>query len=420
MTLFAEGVRARTTATSWSGRPACWRAREGHRRGRPTEAAAAMPAGDACASLRQPKCDAHRRFDEDMDPLFVGALPHARWRCRPRRAGEAMVHGSATFRERIALPPGAVFEATLQDVSRMDAPADTIAVFRKEDAGNPPYQFELAYDPATIIPSRRYAVRARVTLAGRLLFTTDQVHPVITQGSPTTVELLMKRVAGAAGRAGTGKPGELFATLPATFTGVLPCADCEGIEHHLDVMPDRSYALRTRYLGRDEERVVRRHRQLGAVVGRCHAGPQGRARGAAVPVDRGRGHAPQAGPDGPADRIRARLRPPASRRLHADRARASRCAERSGTWRTRRTSPSAPPADSCRSRWKAGTSTWSAPTRHCRRKAHRRSRSWRWSRAASRCGPRWRVRVRCPRWWWSVSCAWSRANRARHATRRRP
>jgi uncharacterized lipoprotein YbaY/uncharacterized lipoprotein NlpE involved in copper resistance/heat shock protein HslJ len=168
--------------------------------------------------------------------------------------GEGMVRGSATFRERIALPPGVVFEATLQDVSRMDAPADVVAVFRQEDAGNPPYRFELAYDPAKIIPSRRYAVRARLTLAGRLLFTTDTVYPVITQGHPTSVELLLKRVAGAAGRSGAGKPGELFVTLPATFLGVLPCADCAGIEYHLDVMPDRSYALRTRYLGGGEER----------------------------------------------------------------------------------------------------------------------------------------------------------------------
>jgi len=170
-------------------------------------------------------------------------------------AAQGVVSGTATFRERIALPPGAVFEATLEDVSRADAPAERVSTFRKEDAGSPPYRFELAYDPTTIIPSRTYAVRARVTLAGRLLFTTDQSYPVITRDNPTTVDLLLKRVAGAAGRAGTGKPGDLFATLPATFLGVLPCADCAGIEHHLDLLPDGSYALRTRYLGRDEARA---------------------------------------------------------------------------------------------------------------------------------------------------------------------
>ena len=33
----------------------------------------------------------------------------------------AQVKGTATYRERIALPPEAVFEATLEDVSKADA-----------------------------------------------------------------------------------------------------------------------------------------------------------------------------------------------------------------------------------------------------------------------------------------------------------
>ena len=37
---------------------------------------------------------------------------------------ESNLTGTATYRERIALPPGAVFEATLEDVTRADAPAD--------------------------------------------------------------------------------------------------------------------------------------------------------------------------------------------------------------------------------------------------------------------------------------------------------
>lgn len=41
--------------------------------------------------------------------------------------------------------------------------------------------------------------------------------------------------------------------LPASFTGTLPCADCPGIEHHLDIWDDtQGYALRRRYLERDE------------------------------------------------------------------------------------------------------------------------------------------------------------------------
>jgi len=160
------------------------------------------------------------------------------------------VTGTAVYAESVVLPPGVVFEATLLDVSRMDVAADVLARARIEDAGNPPYDFVLSFDPARIVPSRRYAVRATLSLAGRLLFTSDQAYPVITGGNPTHVEIALRQVAGAAGLAAEGRPGDLYATLPATFAGTLPCADCEGIAFHLDILPDASFMLRTRYLGK--------------------------------------------------------------------------------------------------------------------------------------------------------------------------
>ena len=38
--------------------------------------------------------------------------------------------------------------------------------------------------------------------------------------------------------------------LPATYVGVLPCADCEGIKHKLNVRPDQVFHLRLQYLGK--------------------------------------------------------------------------------------------------------------------------------------------------------------------------
>jgi copper homeostasis protein (lipoprotein) len=55
-------------------------------------------------------------------------------------------------------------------------------------------------------------------------------------------------------------------SLPATFTGTLPCADCDGIVHHLDLFPDQSYQLRREWLGKPE--ATRRDE-----VGRWHADP---------------------------------------------------------------------------------------------------------------------------------------------------
>jgi heat shock protein HslJ/uncharacterized lipoprotein NlpE involved in copper resistance len=56
--------------------------------------------------------------------------------------------------------------------------------------------------------------------------------------------------------------------LPATFLGDLPCADCEGIRHHLDLWPDQVFHLRREWLGRD---LVR------ADVGRWRVDPERQA-----------------------------------------------------------------------------------------------------------------------------------------------
>ncbi|MEM6896979.1 MAG: META domain-containing protein [Pseudomonadota bacterium] len=39
--------------------------------------------------------------------------------------------------------------------------------------------------------------------------------------------------------------------LPGSFTGTLPCADCEGISHHLDLWADGTYQMRREWLGRE-------------------------------------------------------------------------------------------------------------------------------------------------------------------------
>ena len=106
----------------------------------------------------------------------------------------ATVRGEVTYLERIAVPPGTQLEVLLLDVSRADAPAQTIGGVTLTDIGQPPYPFEIAYRPDQIVTSHRYVVRARLMHEGRLLFTTDQAYPVITAGHPTEVHLVLKRV----------------------------------------------------------------------------------------------------------------------------------------------------------------------------------------------------------------------------------
>jgi putative lipoprotein len=107
---------------------------------------------------------------------------------------ESLVRGRASYRERVALRPGVVFEATLEDVSRADAQAVVLGSVRVEDVGAVPIPFEILYDPAQIDERRSYVVRGRLLAGERLLFTTDRAAPVLTRGHGNEVELLLVRV----------------------------------------------------------------------------------------------------------------------------------------------------------------------------------------------------------------------------------
>ena len=54
--------------------------------------------------------------------------------------------------------PFVMFEATLEDVSKADAPAEGIGQTRIDRPGNPPFRFEIPYDPSRINASHRYVV----------------------------------------------------------------------------------------------------------------------------------------------------------------------------------------------------------------------------------------------------------------------
>lgn len=117
-------------------------------------------------------------------------------------AAGGAVKGTATYRERMALPPGAVFEAILEDVSKADAPGPVIGRARIEKPGNPPIPFEIPYDPSRIDPSHQYAVRARIVSGGKLLFTAEQHYSVPTAGQGSEVHLLLRLASAPSGVAG--------------------------------------------------------------------------------------------------------------------------------------------------------------------------------------------------------------------------
>ena len=164
----------------------------------------------------------------------------------------AQVKGTATYRERIALTPDAVFEATLEDVSKADAPAAVVGSVRIDKPGQIPIRFEIPYDAARIDQSHSYSVRARISVGRQLLFTTDQAYRVLTRGHGNEVQLMLRMVAASKS---ASKPAQTapVGALPASFIGELPCADCPGIRYQLNLFPDRAFFSRMTYLGRSDD-----------------------------------------------------------------------------------------------------------------------------------------------------------------------
>ena len=106
--------------------------------------------------------------------------------------GGSSVTGTVTYRERIALTPGARVIVQLRDTSYADAAAELIAEQVITDPGQVPISFEVDYDADDIDSRSTYSVSARIEEAdGRLAFINDTAYDVITRGNPTRVDMVL-------------------------------------------------------------------------------------------------------------------------------------------------------------------------------------------------------------------------------------
>lgn len=126
------------------------------------------------------------------------ALPLALLAPCGARAQPAAIQGTATYRERIALPPGAVLEVELLDISRAGAPAERIAAASLPVQGQVPIAFTLPFDPARIEERFTYSVQARLLVDGQVAFRSDRINAVLTRGHGTSVEVLLVRAGASA------------------------------------------------------------------------------------------------------------------------------------------------------------------------------------------------------------------------------
>jgi putative lipoprotein len=137
----------------------------------------------------------------------------------------ARVTGTVTYRERMALPPGAVVRVTLLDISMIDMAPRAIAEQELHPAGQVPVPFVLAFEPREIEKDHRYGLRATIEDArGQPLWISAAAEPVLTQGAPDALELVLRRVAGAAAPTGA----RVFAY------------DCPGFAFRVEVSKERA------------------------------------------------------------------------------------------------------------------------------------------------------------------------------------
>ena len=172
-------------------------------------------------------------------------------------AAAQSVQGTATYPERMAWPPAAVFEALVEDIFDPDAP-EVIGRVRIPDPPNPPISFEIPYDRTRIRSDHVYGASARILVGERVIFATD-TYSVITRGSDDLVTLTIYPVIDDQHQVTADEdqiepsPAALpsLGSLPGTFAGALPCADCPGIYYQLNLFPDRTFVARSMYRERD-------------------------------------------------------------------------------------------------------------------------------------------------------------------------
>jgi putative lipoprotein len=97
---------------------------------------------------------------------------------------KAAITGNVMYLERIALPPNAVVQLELQDVSRADAPAIVLGQETIAASHQVPIPFRIEYDPSQIQESHTYVIRVRITVENQLRWTNTTTTRVLTGGNP--------------------------------------------------------------------------------------------------------------------------------------------------------------------------------------------------------------------------------------------
>ena len=99
------------------------------------------------------------------------------------------------YLDRRMLPPNAVLEVTLEDISKADVASVLIASQSLKNIGTPPYAVSIEYDASKIQDKHRYSLRATIKVEGSLVFTSTTNIDPFAEGQTKPIEIKVDRVA---------------------------------------------------------------------------------------------------------------------------------------------------------------------------------------------------------------------------------
>ena len=156
----------------------------------PTPQATGEPAGEIATPTSQATPEATPEVTSEPQPDSATAA-----QSRGSAATHSALTGTVTYRERIALSPGAYLTVELQDVSLQDVTSTLIVRQVIPNPGQVPISFRIEYAAADIEPQNTYAVQARINHPdGSLAFINDTAYEVLTQGRPNSVDMVLVAV----------------------------------------------------------------------------------------------------------------------------------------------------------------------------------------------------------------------------------
>lgn len=126
--------------------------------------------------------------------IAIGLLALAMFIIHPAKAysKNAFLEGTATYRERMALPPKATLEVRLVETTKNSSRGKTVAHLSERIRSGVPIKFLLKYNDRDIRRGYQYVLQADIKVDGKVWFTTTGRYPVLSRNH--NANLVLQRV----------------------------------------------------------------------------------------------------------------------------------------------------------------------------------------------------------------------------------